>query len=88
MKMSIGFDDGNVEKVRVLIAEAAKGCAEMYASWFEAFLVETSGYTNIIKSKAVEKSPWDAHAEFKEAERTASVPSGATASKKPALKKK
>jgi hypothetical protein len=84
MKMSIGFDDGNVEKVRVLIAEAAKGCAEMFASWFQAFLVETSGYTNIVKDKTVDKSAWDAHAEFKEAERRAS----AQATKKPILKKK
>lgn len=85
MKMSVGFDNGNVEKVRVLLAEAAKGCAEMFATWFEHFLIETTGYTNILKeTKALDKSPWDAHADFKQAERTGGVDQG----KKSVLKKK
>jgi hypothetical protein len=57
----------------------------MFASWFEQFLIETSGYTNMLKeTKGVDKSTWDAHAEFKTAERTA----GVEQTKKSVLKKK
>jgi DNA-directed RNA polymerase subunit L/DNA-directed RNA polymerase alpha subunit len=66
MKMSMGVKDGKVEFVRKTLAEAAKGCGEMFAKWFVQFTSMTAGETEILmRENGGEKTVWDAHRESK-----------------------
>jgi DNA-directed RNA polymerase subunit D len=68
MKMSIGVEDGKVETVRQIFAEAAESCAKMFAKWYSDFVSSTGGELDVLKN-SVDQTVWEAHAEFKREQR-------------------
>jgi len=66
MLLRIGIDDEKEESARLLIAEAAKSCAEMFKSWASSWIgaTENIGILTVSSSKKPQ-TPWEAHADAK-----------------------
>jgi len=64
--LRIGLDDEKEESARLLIAEAAKACAQMFRSWAQAWIAATEN-VGVMTSTSSEapKTPWEAHANVK-----------------------
>jgi DNA-directed RNA polymerase subunit L/DNA-directed RNA polymerase alpha subunit len=64
MKMCIGVEDGKVDTVRKIFAEAAESCAKMFAKWYSDFVSSTGGELDILKN-TVDQTVWEAHKQAK-----------------------
>jgi len=75
MVLRIGVEDGDEEKARLVVAEASRGCAEMFRNYANDWFLSTQGkkaapapnpVTNAEISLKGIKKPWNAHAESKQ----------------------
>ena len=76
MVLRIGVEDGDEEKAKLAVAEAARGCAEMFRNYANDWFLSTQGkkaaaaptkpVTNTEISLKGIKKPWNAHAESKQ----------------------
>ncbi len=67
MVLRIGVQDLSEATVRLVIAKAAKGCANMFADWAVSFDAKSVGQLDYIEERGKKEArpPWQAHAEAK-----------------------
>jgi len=63
MLLRIGADDGRQETIRLAIAQAGQGCADMFRAW-AAQWVEATQDIGLVTSGET-RTPWEAHASVK-----------------------
>lgn len=70
MVLRIGVEDGNIASARLAVAQAAKGCADMFSSWSAQFstTVGDAGLGSLPEVGGETKGPWEAHEQFKKRE--------------------
>ncbi len=84
MLLRIGVSDLSEATARLVIAKAAKGCANMFADWAVSFDAKAVGQVDDGRQK--ERGPWEAHAQAKyldkKAKKSSSNAAAAPSSKK------
>jgi DNA-directed RNA polymerase subunit L len=71
MLLRIGVNDLSEATARLIIAKAAKGCANMFADWAVSFDAKAIGDIDFEgeRGKKDPRGPWEAHAQAKYLER-------------------
>jgi DNA-directed RNA polymerase subunit L len=71
MLLRIGVNDLSEATARLIVAKAAKGCANMFADWAVAFDSKAAGDIDYVeeRGKKEARGPWEAHAEAKYVQR-------------------
>lgn len=74
MLLRIGINDLSEATARLVVAKAAKGCANMFADWAVAFDAKAAGDIDYVeeRGKKEARAPWEAHAEAKYVQRKGS----------------
>lgn len=67
MVLRIGVNDVSEATARLIVAQAAKGCANMFADWAVAFDALSVGEVDYVEERVKKdvRPPWEAHAEAK-----------------------